>query len=226
MRRTKNGILIPDVPIMGAGKLPNAVKGASVGGENWNKMGGYLESTSRLQQIDLLLPITEYIAEIKCSMISSITNASFFGCLKNSERSFLRQSPDSATILQAVETQSQQTVAQTSIALNQVYDITYECISGNCRLLLDGNLVGSNALNVDSKNTLYIFNAWYWGDQNHALGGMIRLYSLVIKSANGDVLRDMWPAYTSESTPALYDYISNLFYVNTGEGELICSYLL
>lgn len=32
MRRTNNGILIPDVPIMAGGNLPNAVKGVSAGG--------------------------------------------------------------------------------------------------------------------------------------------------------------------------------------------------
>lgn len=33
MKRTRNGILIPDVPIMAGGNLPNAVKGVSAGGE-------------------------------------------------------------------------------------------------------------------------------------------------------------------------------------------------
>lgn len=32
MKRTRNGILIPDVPIMAGGNLPNAVKGVSAGG--------------------------------------------------------------------------------------------------------------------------------------------------------------------------------------------------
>lgn len=34
MRRTNNGILIPDVPIMAGGNLPNAVKGVSAGGND------------------------------------------------------------------------------------------------------------------------------------------------------------------------------------------------
>jgi len=34
MRRTNNGILIPDVPIMAGGNLPNVVKGVSVGGDD------------------------------------------------------------------------------------------------------------------------------------------------------------------------------------------------
>lgn len=33
MKRTRNGILIPDVPIMAGGNLPNAVKGVSVGND-------------------------------------------------------------------------------------------------------------------------------------------------------------------------------------------------
>lgn len=37
MKRTRNGILIPDVPIMAGGNLPNAVKGVSAGGVNWKK---------------------------------------------------------------------------------------------------------------------------------------------------------------------------------------------
>lgn len=37
MKRTRNGILIPDVPIMAEGNLPNAVKGVSAGGANWKK---------------------------------------------------------------------------------------------------------------------------------------------------------------------------------------------
>lgn len=36
MKRTRNGILIPDVPIMAGGNLPNAVKGVSAGG-GYNK---------------------------------------------------------------------------------------------------------------------------------------------------------------------------------------------
>lgn len=34
MKRTRNGILIPDVPIMAGGNLPNAVKGVSAGGND------------------------------------------------------------------------------------------------------------------------------------------------------------------------------------------------
>ena len=34
MKRTRNGILIPDVPIMAGGNLPNAVKGVSAGKSN------------------------------------------------------------------------------------------------------------------------------------------------------------------------------------------------
>lgn len=37
MKRTNNGILIPDVPIMAGGTLPNAVKGVSAGGKDWKK---------------------------------------------------------------------------------------------------------------------------------------------------------------------------------------------
>lgn len=37
MKRTNNGILIPDVPIMAGGNLPNAVKGVSAGGNDWKK---------------------------------------------------------------------------------------------------------------------------------------------------------------------------------------------
>lgn len=37
MKRTRNGILIPDVPIMAGGTLPNAVKGVSAGGKDWKK---------------------------------------------------------------------------------------------------------------------------------------------------------------------------------------------
>ncbi len=225
MRRTNNGILIPDVPIMNAGKLPNAVKGVSAGGVNWREMGGYLESTSRLQQIDLLLPITEYIAEIKCSMISNITNALFFGFAHGRTRSFMRQSIYNALNFEVFENY-ENIVAQSSITLNEVYIITYECLNDNCRLLMNGTLAGSNALQPILKETLYVFNAWNFQDVNHTYGGMIRLYSLIIRSANGEVLREMYPAYTKDGAPALYDYVSNMFYVNTGEGELICSYLL
>ena len=37
MKRTRNGILIPDVPIMAGGNLPNAVKGVSAGSDHWSK---------------------------------------------------------------------------------------------------------------------------------------------------------------------------------------------
>lgn len=37
MKRTRNGILIPDVPIMASGNLPNAVKGVSAGSNDWKK---------------------------------------------------------------------------------------------------------------------------------------------------------------------------------------------
>lgn len=37
MKRTSNGILIPDVPIIAGGNLPNAVKGVSAGGADWKK---------------------------------------------------------------------------------------------------------------------------------------------------------------------------------------------
>lgn len=47
MKRTRNGILIPDVPIMASGNLPNAVKGyigANRGGDYENKSPFWIES--------------------------------------------------------------------------------------------------------------------------------------------------------------------------------------
>lgn len=44
MKRTRNGILIPDVPIMAGGNLPNAVKGVSAGGVKKNPVDVPLET--------------------------------------------------------------------------------------------------------------------------------------------------------------------------------------
>ena len=45
MKRTRNGILIPDVPIMAGGNLPNAVKGVGAGNSDakWRSTGGYIQ---------------------------------------------------------------------------------------------------------------------------------------------------------------------------------------
>lgn len=226
MKRTSNGILIPDVPIMAGGNLPNAVKGNSAdGGVKWNKMGGYLESTSRLQQIDLLLPVREFVAELDFSTIANITNAIFFGYNFENKCSYLRQSVDTSQEIQGVVNYTHILTPDLSLTLNNRAKLTFKVADGASETRLNGILVGTSAENVQSLPTLYVFNGWSRNSSHYDLGGMIRLWSLKITTLDGEVLRDMWPAYTSENTPALYDYISKLYYVNTGEGELICSYL-
>lgn len=226
MKRTRNGILIPDVPIMAGGNLPNAVKGVSSGGGvNWRKMGGYLESTSRVQQVDLLLPTQEFVAELDMAVISSITNSAFFGYIFNNRRSYIRQTVDSPTKIEGIVNYDHTLTPSASVNIGDRHKLTFEVRDGISTLAVDDVVIGSYSGTPQPLETLYVFNS-YEKTQIHfpTLGGMIRLWSLKVTTLDGEVLRDMWPAYTSD-TPALYDYISNLFYVNTGEGELICSYL-
>lgn len=225
MKRTKNGILIPDVPIMGSGNLPNTVKGVSSGGGiNWRKLGGYLESTSREQQINLQLPIKEFVAELDFCTLYEIRRAKFFGYDFLLYRSYLCQSEVSAQVIQGIVNYTKTLTPDVSLALNTRAKLTFKVADGASETRLNGTLVGTSTEPVQSLPTLYVFNALqdsqYWYD-----GGMIRLWSLKITTLDGVVLRDMWPAYTEENEPALYDYVSEQFYINTGNGDLICSYL-
>ena len=227
MKKTRNGILIPDVPIMAGGNLPNAVKGVSAGGGvNWREMGGYLESTSRVQQVDLLLPTQEFVAELDMAVISSITNAAFFGYIFNNIRSYIRQYPNDATRIEGFVDYDKGLSPMASVNIGDRYKLTFEVRDGISTLAVDDVVIGTYSGTPQKLATLYVFNS-YEKTETHfpTLGGMIRLWSLKVTTLDGEVLRDMWPVYTSDNTPALYDYISNLFYVNTGEGELICSYL-
>lgn len=226
MKRTNNGILIPDVPIMGSGNLPNAVKGVSSGdGINWRKAGGYLESTSRLQQIDLLLPLREFVAELDFCTIANETNATFFGYNHEDTSSYLRQSVYDSQMIEGVVNYTHSLTPSVSLALNIRAKLTFKVANRASETRLDGTLVGASAEIVQSLPTLYIFNGWNRASQNYHLGGMIRLWSLKVSTLDGVVLRDMWPAYTKDKEAALYDYISQQFYLNTGNGDLICSYL-
>lgn len=211
MKRTKNGILIPDVPIMGSGNLPNTVKGVSSGGGiNWRKLGGYLESTTREQQINLHLPIKEFVAELDFCTIANITNANFFGYNYEATRSYLCQSVDSAQVINALVNYTKVLAPNVGLALNTRAKLTFKVADGASETRLNDTLVGTSAEPVQSLPTLYVFNGYNQADSHFNLGGMIRLWSLKVTTLDGVVLRDMWPAYTKENEPALYDYVSAL----------------
>ena len=46
-----------------------------------------------------------------------------------------------------------------------------------------------------------------------------RVYSAVVKNANGELIRDLWPCYDPDGRPAMYDKVEKKYYYNIGSGE-------
>lgn len=75
MRRTNNGILIPDVPIMAGGNLPNAVKGVTSGGANQHAVDLGLPSGLLWADVDIDLRMRDGFAATPFTY-----SKSFFSC--------------------------------------------------------------------------------------------------------------------------------------------------
>lgn len=216
MKRTRNGILIPDVPIMAGGNLPNAVKGVSSGGGvNWRNTGAYIESISRYAQIDTLLTMREYRAELDIAFISNATNQNFFGHLVDDNRTYIRQSVYNAQHLD-MEINNVE-VAGYDIELNTRYLLEIKFYDNDVELYISGETpIQHNG--TPTEGPIYLFNAWNPRGANHQLGSLIKVWSVKIWDKEGTLLREMYPAYLDNEV-GMYDYVSQAYYFDSGTGE-------
>ena len=216
MKRTRNGILIPDVPIMAGGNLPNAVKGVSGSSDvNWRKTGAYIESISRFAQIDTLLTMREYRAELDIAFLSNITNQHFIGHIVEDNRTFVRQSPTNALHLDMNIGLSE--VAGYDIALNTRYLLEIKFFDNDVELYINGETpIQHNG--TPTEGPIYLFNAYITRDVNHRLGSLIKIWSVKIWDKEGELIREMYPAYVDNEV-GMYDYVSNIYYFDSGTKE-------
>ena len=96
----------------------------------------------------------------------------------------------------------------------------------NDGVYLDNKVLKSNvAFNYPIAHPIYVFAASAGGGFSSGYAGYLRLYSLVIKDRNNNIVRDFVPVLNSSNVPGLYDLVGNTFYSNLGSGNFTYGYV-
>ena len=229
MKRTRNGILIPDVPIMAGGNLPNAVKGVGAGNSNakWRRTGGYIQGDGQAY-INTLIKIKSNLSVfIKFTRSTKDKRQGVFG-----------------------------TIASSAPFLNGLMDVRYDSQRGKFDFYWNGDAVISNRdynpvpgneavlrfeitegriiYCTDDGSSIYVneeigypeyspnYDLYLWKGFN-ATPGDHKIYYFIIKDASGELLREMYPAIDTDGVACMYDYVSSSFFYNNGDGSFTVS---
>ena len=208
MKRTNNGILIPDVPIMAGGNLPNAVKGVGMSGTNWRKMGAKLQSDGK-QWIDtLIFPLVTDDFYIDFAFTEYVgARTAIFGVDVAGAASYIGED----VIYWGGE--------------------EYRKIEG-----FTEHVIEKKGADWKIDNVAIPFTPSQKEYQNHMKWSLFRsmanqpdiqtapsiawIKSFVL-TRNGVTLREMYPAIDKDGVACFYDYVSESFFYNQGTGEFL-----
>lgn len=229
MKRTNNGILIPDVPIMAGGNLPNAVKGVGAGNSNakWRSTGGYIQGDGQAYINTLINVKSDLSVSLKFTRSTKNERQCVFGTIGNASP-FINGLIDVRYASQrgkfdiywngkiVIENRNYNPVPDGEAVLR------FEITEGRILYCTDDG--SSIYVNEEIGYTEYSKNLelylWKGFDAN---AGDHKIYYFIIKSASGELLREMYPAIDTDGVACMYDYVSSSFFYNNGDGSFTVS---
>lgn len=182
MRRTNNGILIPDVPIMAGGNLPNAVKGVSVGNDKpLDPLDVHCPFFIKNESADVaLIKIYKRGNDSPSIEIDISQNAKDWETIGTTSINGLSINilPYSRLYLRA-ETSSWSSASDVAHSNNFSVDKTYSVGGNLLSLLYGGEFNGQTEFKNDSANA---FNALFRNDDNLVDASSLQLNAILVPS--------------------------------------------
>lgn len=108
---------------------------------------------------------------------------------------------------------------------NYAYNTTYHVVAStrfkNAYINVDGTTLGSDTSEQATSTTpVYVFSTHYHLVHGHP-GASATLYNLTLSSTEHLLIRNLTPCLNPSGSAGLYDYVTGLFFANSGSGSLV-----